>query len=178
MQPLKLRPARSVDLPEILRIQALCYQAIEPEDAAAYAHKLALAPDCAFVMADATQTVRAYLFALPIALDQPPALNASDFALAADANCLYLHDMAIDPTARGQGLSTPLMTAFFAAASARQLAWCSLIAIQNSSAFWQRYGFAQHALSHSPAMLSKLASYGQAKYLLQARPEQALSSLA
>jgi len=27
-------------------------------------------------------------------------------------------------------------------------------------------------------MLSKLASYGQAKYLLQARPEQALSSLA
>ena len=178
MQPLELRPARSADLPEILRIQALCYQAIEPEDAAAYANKLALAPDCAFVMAAADEPLRAYLFALPITLEQPPALNASDLRLPEQANCLYLHDMAIDPAARGQGLSAPLMAAFFAAAQTRQLAWCSLIAIQNSSAFWLRYGFAQQALSHSPAMLSKLASYGQAQYLLQACPEQASNSRA
>ncbi len=45
-----LRPALLTDIPEILRIQALCYTSIEPERASAYANKLAIAPDCAFVV--------------------------------------------------------------------------------------------------------------------------------
>ena len=171
MKALQLRPATAADLPAIVRIQAACYSAITPEDPEAYLHKLAIAPDCAFAM-DSPQTgVLAYVFALPIALAEPPALNAHGFTITNAANCLYLHDMAIDPAARGQGLSAPLMAAFFAAVRQRHLSWCSLIAIQDSSAFWRRYGFVQEAISQHSHMRAKLASYGQAEYLLRRSPE-------
>lgn len=166
-----LRRASVRDLPAILRIQAACYKAITPEDPEAYLHKLALAPDCAFVMENQLAGVQAYVFALPIAVQEPPALNAHGFALASAADCLYLHDMAIDPAARGQGLSAPLMAAFFAAARQRHLPWCSLIAIQDSSAFWRRYGFVQEAISQHSHMRAKLASYDQTEYLLRRSPE-------
>ena len=171
-----IRPANAADLPAILRIQDACYSSITPEDPQAYLHKLALAPDCAFVMDSAATGVQAYVFALPIALSEPPSLNAHGFACNHAADCLYLHDMAIDPAARGQGLSAPLMGAFFAAAAKRQLPWCSLIAIQNSSAFWARWGFAAAAISRSAAIQSKLSSYGQAQYLLRRSPETGAES--
>lgn len=164
----QLRPARRADIPEILRIQAQCYTEIEPETAPAYLNKLEQAPDCAFVMAGAGNgQVLAYLFALPIQIEAPPALDAHDFVCPANADCLYLHDLAIAPDARGLGLSRPLMQAFFAAAQARRLPWASLIAIQDSQAFWQAYGFASSELSRRADMQNKLRSYGAASYLLQ-----------
>ena len=164
----QLRPAHHADVPEILRIQAQCYTEIEPETADAYLNKLEQAPDCAFVIEDAScKQVLAYLFALPIQIEAPPELDAQDFVCPATANCLYLHDLAIAPNARGLGLSRPLMQAFFAAAQARRLPWASLIAIQDSQAFWQAYGFASSELSLRADLQNKLRSYGAASYLLQ-----------
>ena len=161
-----IRSATIQDLPEILRIQALCYSSIEPEGPAAYINKLEQAPDCAFVIEQAPQQLLAYVFALPINIQQPPALDADNFVLPASADCLYLHDLAIDPAARGMKLSTSLLNAFFTSAQQRQLPQASLIAIQNSGGFWQRYGFhTQHPISTAPAMLTKIASYGDALYM-------------
>lgn len=166
LRPPHLRPAQVTDVPEILRIQAACYNAIVPEDAAAYLNKLHQAPDCAFVLQSAPGQLVAYLFALPIAVDAPPALNSNNYLRSTAANCLYLHDLAIDPAAHGLGLSQPLMAAFFQTARQQNLHFCSLIAIQNSDAFWQRYGFRTDARTTTPAIQEQLRSYGPACYLL------------
>lgn len=160
-----LRAAQLSDLDEILRVQKLCYQDIEPESPEAYINKLEQAPDCAFVIADQNQ-VLAYLFAMPIILNEPPVLDSADYILPNQANCLYLHDLAIAPNGRGQGLSQPLLNAFFNRAKARELPQSSLIAIQGSTPFWNKYGFKQTALSNSTPIQNKLKSYGQAQYLI------------
>ena len=164
-----LRPALLTDIPEILRIQALCYTSIEPERASAYANKLAIAPDCAFVVEEKNAVgLLAYVFALPIQLAKPPALDADDLTVPEAADSLYLHDLAIDPAARGLKLSQPLMQAFFRAARQRQLAQASLIAIQGSQPFWQRYGFhADHPVSKQTEVREKIGLYGQAVYMTQ-----------
>lgn len=163
-----LRPATVQDLPEILRIQALCYHSIEPESPAAYINKLQQAPDCSFVIEQAPQQLLAYVFALPIDITQPPALDADNFVVPADADCLYLHDLAIDPAARGLKLSKLLLEAFFKTAAQRQLTQASLIAIQNSGEFWQHYGFhSQHSISQDLYILQKIAGYGDALYMTQ-----------
>ncbi len=162
-----LRPALLTDIPEILRIQALCYTSIEPERASAYANKLAIAPDCAFVVEEKNAAgLLAYVFALPIQLAKPPALDADDLTVPAAADSLYLHDLAIDPAARGLKLSQPLMQAFFRAAQQRQLAQASLIAIQGSQPFWQRYGFhSEHPVSQQAEVQKKIRVYGDALYM-------------
>lgn len=160
-----LQRATVHDLPQILAIQAVCYPSIEPEQEASYLNKLEQAPDCAFVMKDQDQ-VLAYLFALPIELHQPPTLNAQHFTVPKHANSLYLHDLAIAPSAQGQGLSRPLLQAFFQQAQSRQLAHRSLIAIQGTSPFWQGYGFTDASLNKHPAIVQKLRSYGDAQYLI------------
>ncbi len=108
----------------------------------------------------------AYVFALPIQLAKPPALDADDLTVPAAADSLYLHDLAIDPAARGLKLSQPLMQAFFRAAQQRQLAQASLIAIQGSQPFWQRYGFhSEHPVSQQAEVQKKIRVYGDALYM-------------
>src|SRR5690606_3784184 len=144
-----LRPALPADIPEILRIQALCYTSIEPERASAYANKLAIAPDCAFVVEEKNAAgLLAYVFALPIQLAKPPALDADDLTVPAPADTLSLPHLAIAPAARGLTLRRPFMQAVFRAAHQRQLAQASLIDIEGSQPFWQRYGFhSEHPVS-------------------------------
>ena len=180
---LSLRPALISDIPEILRIQALCYTSIEPEKADAFINKLQQAADCAYVVEDKNNIIKdsndnahteikengkllAYVFALPIRIEQPPTLDADDFIVPQQADCLYLHDLAIDPSARGLGLSAPLLEAFFHTAQVRQLSQASLIAIQNSVPFWQRYGFHhRHPLSQDSELQARISVYGEATYL-------------
>ncbi|MCD8520695.1 MAG: GNAT family N-acetyltransferase [Saccharospirillaceae bacterium] len=161
-----LRQAVITDIAEILRIQALCYTSIEPERADAFINKLQQAPDCAFVTETESGKLLAYLFALPIRTEQPPALDADDFIVPQQADCLYLHDLAIDPSARGLGLSAPLLEAFFNTAKARRFTQASLIAVQNSVPFWQRYGFHnRHPLSQDAELQARISVYGEAAYL-------------
>lgn len=161
-----LRPTLITDIPEILRIQALCYTSIEPEQAEAFINKLEQAADCSFVIESENEKLLAYLFALPIHSEKPPALDADDFIVPPEADCLYLHDLAIDPSARGLGLSTPLLEAFFHTAKMRRFTQASLIAIQNSVAFWQRYGFHdRHPLSQDTELQARISVYGEAAYL-------------
>lgn len=168
MSTVTIRPLSLNDLAEVMRIQALCYHSIEPESQNAFINKLKQAPDCAFaVEGPKPDQLRAYLFALPIELNHPPSLDDDHYIVPKQPNALYLHDLAIDPAARGQHLSQPLLKAFFACANKRALPYASLIAIQQSSAFWQRYGFQiDDPLCQDPRLANKLASYGEAQYML------------
>jgi N-acetylglutamate synthase-like GNAT family acetyltransferase len=85
-------------------------------------------------------------------------LNAATCRLPAAPDCLYLHDLAVAPGARKTGAARALVEAFLTQLRYLGLERASLVAVQNSAPYWQRYGF--RAVPPSDALKPKLASYG------------------
>ncbi|WP_428503785.1 GNAT family N-acetyltransferase [Roseateles sp.] len=160
-----IRPMQPTDLAEVLRIQAACFTELLPESEASLAAKLQAAPShCWVVAATAEPALAAYLFALPWRAESPPALDAAECRLPEQPDCLYLHDLSVDPQARGRGLAQALVQRFLDGLAASGLDRACLIAVQNSAEFWGRWGF--QPAPQTPALRVKLASYGpQAAYL-------------
>lgn len=161
---LAIRPALSGDLDAILQIQARCYTAIVPESPRSMGAKLAAAPNSCFVAGPAGGPPVAYLLALPWHFDDPPHLDAQTCQAPADADTLYLHDLAVAPEARGSGAAGALVDAFMTALSASGIGRASLIAIQGSAGWWARHGF--EPVATTAALAQRLAGYGpDARYM-------------
>ena len=164
-RPDLVRPMRTEDLSAVLRIQALCYTAFTPESAASMDAKRRHAPRSCWV-AEHGGDVAGYLLALPWRALDAPALDSVIEGLPALTDCLYLHDLAIAPAARGGGVGAALVERFLAHLRAGPWARAALIAVQGSVPFWERHGFA--AVAPSPALSRKLADYGPgATYMLR-----------
>ncbi|WP_374326274.1 GNAT family N-acetyltransferase [Azonexus sp.] len=158
-----LRPAQAADLPAILAVQRQCYLPSMNEDGATWAGRLAAAADFVWV-GEVAGKVGAYLATYPSHLGKVTPLGGA-FALAADADCLYLHDLAVAPAAAGRGLGARLVAG--ALAAARQHGWrhAALVCVQDAYAFWQGQGFSAPA-TLAPAAQAALASYpGPARYM-------------
>jgi ribosomal protein S18 acetylase RimI-like enzyme len=151
------------DMPAVLRIQAACYTAIVPESRQSLEAKLRAAPDTCLVAAAPNDAIpddiAGYLVAMPWRRGAPPELDAPDCRLPQQPDCLYLHDLAVAPAARGSGAAGALVAAFMQRLHAYGLAHASLIAIQASQPFWQRHGFGVVALD--AARQAGLAAYGE-----------------
>ena len=135
------------------------------EDRACFAERLGLNPSGCFVLADGG-TVKGYLVAYPWRLDTAPALNALIGEIPAEADTLYLHDLALHPDARGGGWTRPVVDRL--AEQARTQGWRSiaLVAVNDAVPFWERQGFRTR---ESDALRAKLASYGpDARYMVRA----------
>ncbi len=157
LSTLSIHPACNADLPAILRIQSRCYTAIVPESAQSMGAKLAASPATCFVAQRAGDVI-AYLLALPWRFDHPPHLDAPDCVLPDAPDTLYLHDLAVDPAARGSGASQALVKAFLTALTESGIGRASLIAIQGSAPWWEGHGF--RAALTTPTLDARLAGYG------------------
>lgn len=73
---------------------------------------------------------------------------------------LFVHDVALLPSARNQGLVEELMKLFDGAARKLGLAAMSLAAVYGSEATWFRYGFRRTEMSEK--LKEQTASYGSA----------------
>lgn len=91
------------DLPAMLAVQAACYPPAMQEPAAIVLARLRAASGTTLV-ADGADGVCAYVFAYPSRLGAVTPLGAR-FAPAPDADTLYIHDLAVAPSALGQGLA-------------------------------------------------------------------------
>jgi predicted N-acetyltransferase YhbS len=152
-----IRTMQLSDIPGIMAIQAICYTEINPETENSMRAKLLASPATCFV-AILENTLAGYLISLPWEFANPPALNAEQCALPENPDCLYLHDLAIAPHARSAGGAPALVNRFLEQLPILKLQRASLIAIQNSAAYWQRYGFKAAALSDE--LRTRLSSYG------------------
>ena len=156
---------RPSDLPDVLEIQAACYTEVVPESMASLHAKLSAFPSTCFVASLHGKTV-AYLFALLWDCSNPPILNAETCDPKGPPNGLYLHDLAVGPTARHTGAGRALVEVFLEVFEASGLKQASLIAVQNSEGYWRRYGF--RAQSPCARLLEKLATYGpDVKYMMR-----------
>lgn len=159
------RPLRPSDLDAVERIAAIVHPAY-PERPEVPAERLALFAAGCFAAWDGTEMV-GYAIAHPGRLGVPPALDSLLGALPAHPDCLYLHDVALLPAARGKGLGSALVGRLIGLAAARGLMHLALVAVGGSTPYWMAQGFGP------PPHLScdlrrKLASYGgDAAYLVR-----------
>lgn len=134
------------------------------EDRGCFENRLALSPAGCFVL-EVEGAVQGYVVAYPWRRWSAPILNARIAAIPADADTLFLHDLALDPSVRGKGLTGPILDRL--TAEAREAGWpaIALVAVNNAARFWERQGF---VVQGDPAMGAKLASYGpDARYMMR-----------
>lgn len=149
---------RSSDIHAVLEIQSDCYTGGIPESAASLLAKLAASPSTCFV-ADHNGRSVGYLISLPWLFASPPRLNAESCRLPEDPDCLYLHDLAVAPVARGSGVGEALVEAFLGMLAALGFERAALVAVQNAGGYWRRQGF--RPVQPSSTLAAKLASYGE-----------------
>jgi len=159
------------DIPVVMRIQAECYPAPMLESETVFRDRLGLAPATCWIWSEHGQGAGAYLFSYPSSNGAVTALD-HPFKIAARPDCLYLHDLAVVPGARGRRAADALVAAALENARAGGLRWSALVSVQQSQGFWERFGYAVVETLPSPAR-ENLASYqvqgnhGVAVYMLQ-----------
>lgn len=146
------RPMRAGDLPDVERIGAIVHPGY-PERAAVPAERLRLFPAGCLIASCAGITI-GYAIAHPGIIGQPPALDTLLGALPDGADCLYIHDVALLPDARGLRLGAAVVGILTAVAKDHGFACLSLTAVNNSADFWSRQGFCAAPIEKS------LTSYG------------------
>lgn len=152
------------DLDGVVEVAQLSFPD-HPEERACFANRLGLHPEGCFVLAAEDGPVMGYLVAYPWRLNAAPPLNVLIDAIPADAEVLYLHDLALHPDTRGGGHTRPVIERL--AEQAGDAGWpaVALVAVNDASAFWGRNGF---EVQTPPGMAEKLASYGDdAHYMVR-----------
>ncbi|QEW05400.1 GNAT family N-acetyltransferase [Nitrincola iocasae] len=156
LMSIQIRLMQPTDLPSVWQVQCACYSHFEPETQASLGAKREASPQSCFV-AEQGDILLGYVIAMPWLLGVVPALNDPSCNLPAQADCLYLHDMAIAPAAAGQGVGQRLFEAVTEAGYKLELSKLALTAIEGAKGYWQRHGFVPVAL---PLSAAKVAQYG------------------
>ncbi len=81
-----------------------------------------------------------------------------DFKQYPEADCLYLHDLAVSRRAAGRGIGPALVSRNLEQASRQQIRYSALVSVQESEAFWSRLGYSAHT-ELEPRQVDNLASY-------------------
>lgn len=153
-----IRMMAEADLPAVLEIQAACYTEVTPESKESLHAKLSASQSTCLIASLEGDTV-GYLISLPWDFSSPPVLNAETCRLPSSPDCLYLHDLAVTSSARKLGTGRALVEELLIRFRGLDLGRASLIAVQNSAPYWERYGF--RAVSLSEPLRAKLSTYGE-----------------
>jgi GNAT superfamily N-acetyltransferase len=135
----KIRPMIASDLNAIEVIQGEAYAGYFLESTDIIAQRFSLSPSTAWV-AEREGDVCAYLVGYWSNVGKINPLNAP-FALVDNANCLYLHDLALLKVVQGFGVGRKLIQAATDYALQEAADAIALLSVQNSKAFWQGFGF-------------------------------------
>lgn len=154
-------PLDAGDLDELCRIAAFAHPNL-PERVEVFAEKLRLFPEgCRKFLLGGRMT--GYGLSHPWALNAAPRLDAFLGPLPGDPGCLYLHDVALLPAARGRGAAHAFARHAEGLARDRGLRRLALVSVYGTARLWARMGFK----AARPAGLD-LAGYGpEAEYMVK-----------
>ncbi|KJC34811.1 GNAT family N-acetyltransferase [Bradyrhizobium sp. LTSP857] len=157
------RPARASDLPAISALAARIHPGL-PESPEVFAEKMRLYPDGCRVLAAENETV-GYGLSHPWMQHQIPPLDGFLEKLPHDADCLYVHDVAVLPDFRG-GVTRAYVAAIEGLARSSGIAALALVSVYGTRVLWERLGF--RPVTPDAALRAKLTSYGaSATYMLR-----------
>jgi len=157
------RPMTVADLPAVMGIAGIVHPGY-PEDEAVFAERLRLCPRGCLV-AESGGALVAYAVSHPWHARRPPKLNSLLGALPPAPQTLYIHDIALLPSARGAGLGRAIVAQLADVARGDGLPSLSLVAVNGSAPFWRRQGF---VIENAPALQESLRSYdGDAAFMVR-----------
>jgi GNAT superfamily N-acetyltransferase len=133
------RPMQSRDLAAVAALANAIHLSY-PEDPAVIRDRLAVYPEGCHVLDDGRQP-RGYLLCHPWLRQRIPALNSMLGRLPDRPDCLYLHDLALDESVRGQGHALTAVEIALEQARSRGLPAVLLVAVGRAHAFWEHVGF-------------------------------------
>jgi ribosomal protein S18 acetylase RimI-like enzyme len=152
------RAMTTSDLASVSAVAAAVHPS-HPEDIAVFAERLALYPAGCHVLVAPRDTLGGYVVSHPWRDREPPALNTMLGALPAGPSTYYIHDIALMPEARRASAAREIVASLIGHARAAGFPTVSLIAVNDSQAFWERMGFRR---IEDTRLTAKLASYGEA----------------
>ncbi len=153
--PYLWRPATLADVADVTRLsKAHLGPYAEGDDV--FAERIRLAPEGCFVLAAPGQTV-GYFFSHPWQRAKPPALHQMLGGIPGDADCWYVHDVAVDAAARGGGVVADICARAFEIALAKGHRTAMLVAVSGADRYWRRLGFVD---ATTDALRLKLKDYG------------------
>ena len=144
------------DIDGVMAVQRKAYFAIEPENADVMESRVLRAPGCCFVWEEKSR-IRGYLLGHPWHGEGVPPLHQRLENLPESCELLYLHDLAVDPDARGRGIAGELLRRFLAVAPELNLRESRLVAIQGAERFWASHGY---------RIIRPVTTYGTTAYLM------------
>jgi ribosomal protein S18 acetylase RimI-like enzyme len=145
----------------IVAVQAQAYSEIEPESLEVLRSKWLRSPESCFVYEKAGKVV-GYLLAHLWNSETPPKLYQT-LPVGTAGSILFLHDLAIAREAAGEGIGKKMVLHLLDTAKVLGIEQIRLVSVQDSVAFWQKYGF-------SPIVHQDLcSSYGEYAQLMSRR---------
>ncbi|NDA47675.1 MAG: GNAT family N-acetyltransferase [Alphaproteobacteria bacterium] len=138
-----------------------------PERELVLREKHALSPRSCWCLVEGVQIV-GYALTHPWMRGAVPPLDQLLKALPREADCLYLHDIALMGQMRGRGALRAVFELILGFAAQSDLRCLALTSVHGSEAIWAHYGFVRQDDS---TLSTALASYGpSACYMLRALP--------
>lgn len=137
---MEIRQLTEDDIPSVLVVQHEAYLPQLLESSGTFLNKLQLFPQGAlgcFIEGH----LCAYIFFHPWVRNKVVPLNCSIDHLPSNTDCIYIHDLAVSPSCRAKGIGHKLVEEVLQLGSKLGIRWYSLIAVQSSEHFWQRFGF-------------------------------------
>jgi len=143
------------DIQGVLRVAGKVHPDL-PESDTIFIERVKLFQEGSLVLVE-NDEVCGYVISHPIRNRQPPVLDSLLGEIPLDADQYYIHDLAILPEMRGQGLTVVCMDKILAIGNRYPTA--CLVSVYGTTAFWRRFGFVAGLVDE--AMAGKLRGYGE-----------------
>ena len=157
------RPAAASDLTAMIKIAYAIHPDL-PERPEVFAEKFELFSAGCFVLTSCNEIV-GYGLSHPWVLNDIPPLDTFLRFKPPSANCLYVHDVVILPSARGHASAGRYIDLMTKVAANSGLDFLALVSVYETHTLWRKYTF---NLVSDPKLVAKLESYGAAaKYMIR-----------
>ena len=137
-----VRRLRAVDVPRILQIQEAAYAPQLLEEGDVFEAKLSDAPDYCLGVENPGGELLAYVIAFPMNKTASIGLH-EDTTTQVNVNgpILYIHDMAVHPSAHGTGIGRALLCDLESTGRGNGQETIELVAIESAVGYWAGHGF-------------------------------------
>jgi ribosomal protein S18 acetylase RimI-like enzyme len=154
-QSFKWRPARLGDAAEIARLSTV-HLGLYAEGIEVFDERIRLAPSGCYVL-DGKAGLIGYMFSHPWTRHRPPALHEMLGEIPREADCWYIHDVAVDAAGRGGGQVRAIIDRVLRVAADAGYRVAMLVAVSGADGYWRKLGFED---ATTEALRRKLKDYG------------------
>lgn len=151
---------KQADLPAVVALAEEIHPQF-PEDPTVFAEKQRLFEPFCFSL-EFERAIAGYCIAHPWMREKVPVLNRLLGAAPQSPDCLFIHDVAVAPAARGKGATVALMESLTAVAQSCGLNTITLVALYGANQMWGRLGFHAAAIEKN-----EIKSYGPSAIYMQ-----------